>query len=116
MYDLNSKFDIQKHKETYLYYFEALIFPDGHVEYAVPSHQELLIRKVCEKYNISREEMIEHIPFSAFKQLLDSLDVILCWYDCIRLPRSITKEQLNTLNELIDNEIMVLRSAEDEKK
>lgn len=107
MYDLNSKFDMHKHKETYHYYFEALIFSDGYVEYAVPSHQELLIKKGCEKYNISREKLFE--CFSEFEFLIDSLGVILCWYDSIKLPRTITKEQLNTLNELIDNEIMVLK-------
>lgn len=114
MYDLNSKFDIQKHKETYHYYFEALIFPDGHIEYAVPSHQELLIKKGCEKYNLSREKLMSYIP--SLESLINDLGVILCWYDSIRLPRSITKEQINTLKELIDNEIIVLRSVEDEKR
>lgn len=114
MYDLSSKFNVQKHKETYHYYFEALVFPDGHVEYAVPSHQELLIKKGCEKYNLSREKIMSYIP--SLESLINDLGVILCWYDSIKLPRSITKEQINTLKELIDNEIMVLRSVEDEKK
>lgn len=107
MYDLNSKFDIQKHKETYHYYFEALIFPDGHVEYAVPSHQELLIKKGCEKYNLSREKLMKFIPDC--ESLINDLSVIFCWYDAIRTPRSITREQIETLYELIDNEIMVLK-------
>ena len=44
MYDLHSPFDLQKHMETYINYLEVVIFPDGHIEYAVPSHQEKLIR------------------------------------------------------------------------
>lgn len=57
---------------------------------------------------------MSYIP--SLESLINDLGVILCWYDSIRLPRSITKEQLNTLNELIKNEIMVLRSAEDGKR
>ena len=49
MYDLNSKFDIEQHKKKYINYLEVIIFPDGHIEYAVPSHQATvtMIFRVC---------------------------------------------------------------------
>lgn len=43
-YNLYCKFDIQKHKETYKNYLEVIIDEEGSIHYAVPSHQEFLIR------------------------------------------------------------------------
>lgn len=56
-YNLHSKFDIDKHKKTYINYIEIVILEDGTVEYAVPSHQEKLIKLACQKLNITREEL-----------------------------------------------------------
>ena len=39
-YDLNSEFDIEQHKQTFINYLEILIEANGHVVYAVPSHIE----------------------------------------------------------------------------
>ena len=62
MYDLNSKFDIEQHKKHYVNYLEVVIFPDGHIEYAVPSHQEKLIAVCREKLHISRNELNDMCP------------------------------------------------------
>ena len=43
-YDLHSPFDLQQHKNTFINYLEVVIRPSGLVEYAVPSHQEKLLR------------------------------------------------------------------------
>lgn len=40
---LRGPFDPATHKETFVDYFEAVVRPDGLVEYAVPSHQEKLM-------------------------------------------------------------------------
>lgn len=48
-YDVYSKFDLEKHKKTFINYFETIINPDGTIEYAVPSHSEIVIRKYLEK-------------------------------------------------------------------
>ena len=61
-YDLHSDFDIQKHKENFINYLEVVIHPDGSVHYAVPSHQEYLIRYICEHRNITREELEAKCP------------------------------------------------------
>lgn len=61
-YDLHSEFDIEKHKQTFINYLEVVIFPDGHIEYAVPSHQEKLI-EVCQNIlDISRDELAKRCP------------------------------------------------------
>ena len=45
---LHSSFNVKTHKETFINYLEAIINPNGIIEYAVPSHME----KVYEKYII----------------------------------------------------------------
>ena len=46
---LHSPFDVKVHKATFVNYLEVVILEDGTVEYAVPSHQEKMIRLGCEK-------------------------------------------------------------------
>ena len=62
MYDLNSKFDIEQHKKHFKNYLEVIIYSDGHVEYAVPSHQEKLISICREKLHKSRDEINDMCP------------------------------------------------------
>ena len=62
MYDLHSDFDIQQHKATYINYLEVVVFPDGHVEYAVPSHQEKLIAVCMEKLQVGRYTLENMCP------------------------------------------------------
>lgn len=56
-YDLHSKFDIEKHKNKYVHYLEVIITQDGDVHYAVPSHQEFLIKLACDQLNITRNQL-----------------------------------------------------------
>ena len=62
MYDLHSDFDIQQHKAHYVNYLEVVIFPDGHIEYAVPSHQEKLIQVCQDKLGVTRYEFENMCP------------------------------------------------------
>lgn len=62
MYDLHSPFDLQKHMETYINYLEVVIFPDGHIEYAVPSHPEKLIKVCMDKLGVSRYQLEQMCP------------------------------------------------------
>ena len=61
-YSVYSEFDIEKHKETFVNYLEVLIQKDGHVMYAVPSHQELAIRLACENKGWTRDELNKACP------------------------------------------------------
>ena len=56
-YDLNSEFDIEQHKQTFINYLEILIEADGHVVYAVPSHIEKAVALACEALHVSRPEL-----------------------------------------------------------
>ena len=59
---LHSAFDIETHKKTFVNYLEVVITPDGTIEYAVPSHQEKLIRIATEKLSVSRQELYDMCP------------------------------------------------------
>lgn len=61
-YTLNSKFDADKHKETFINYLEVLITEDGEVLYAVPSHQELAIKLALKKHGITRNQLDAMCP------------------------------------------------------
>lgn len=39
MYSMQtSEFNLTEHLKRYVNYTEVIIFPDGHIEYAIPSH------------------------------------------------------------------------------
>lgn len=82
---LHSPFNIELHKEYFTNYLEAIIRADGTVEYAIPSHQEKLIRLGMEKYNVSRDEFIDMCPEEYYtdymKWLLIETECISVWTD-----------------------------------
>lgn len=61
-YGIYSEFNIEKHKETFTHYLEVIIDADGHVMYAVPSHQEKLIALACERLGVTRTELCAMTP------------------------------------------------------
>lgn len=70
---LHKKFDIETHKKHFVNYLEVVILENGTVEYAVPSHQEKLIRVCLQKLNISRQELMDLCPreyYGAFMEWL----------------------------------------------
>ena len=69
-YDVYSEFDIEKHKETFVNYLEVLIQEDGHVMYAVPSHQELAIMLACDARGWTRDELNSACPKEFYLDLL----------------------------------------------
>lgn len=63
IYDiLHGEFDIELHRNNFKNYLEVIILPDGKVEYAVPSHQEKLIKICMDKFNVTREELNSMCP------------------------------------------------------
>lgn len=61
-YDIYCQFDIRKHKETYKNYLEVVIYPNGKVVYAVPSHNECLIKIAINKLHKTRKELMDMCP------------------------------------------------------
>ena len=84
-YDLHSEFDIDQHKATSVNYLEVLIEPNGHVLYAVPSHQEVAIRLACKAKGWTRQELNKACPeeyyFDFLTWLLSLTNCISVWND-----------------------------------
>lgn len=59
---LRGKFDIETHKKTFVNYLEVVIREDGTVEYAVPSHQEKLIRIAMDRLKVTKQELYNLCP------------------------------------------------------
>lgn len=101
-YDLHSEFDIKKHKATFVNYLEVLIESDGHVLYAVPSHQELAIKLACKKNGWTRKQLNDACPkeyyFDFLKWVLSLIDCISVWNDFY--IGEANDAQLNKLREL----------------
>ena len=106
MYDLYSNFDIEQHKKHFIDYLEVIIFPDGHVEYAIPSHQQKLISICREKLKVSWEELDEMCPpeyYSDFIVWLCNIsECVSVWNNFIIKSDStpMTSAQITTLNNL----------------
>lgn len=100
----NTVFDYKTHRENFINYLEVIIFKDGHIEYAIPSHQMKLIDIYCKEKNISIDELYEIIPKieSPTDWIILELGVISVWYEFIIFPSNITKDQEIALQKLVD--------------
>ena len=67
MLNRNTVFDYKTHRENFTNYLEVIIFKDGHIEYAVPSHQMKLIEILDEL----------EIPYSDFKHIDNTKDYLV---------------------------------------
>ena len=113
---LHSPFDIETHKRTFVSYLEAVISPEGVVEYAVPSHTEKLIEIFmkqkgfddiikAKKYII--ETTINNGMCSTIEFLTGVTGYISIWFDHYVASDPPTKQQLDKLKELFDNGVYV---------
>lgn len=101
-YDLNSKFDIEKHKQKFVHYLEVIIDNTGAVHYAIPSHQEFLIKYICDRDNITRQELDDKCPpeyyFDFITWLCKEANCLSVWENFYYgIPNAV---QLNTLKQL----------------
>lgn len=106
MYDLmTSKFDVDEHIKNYPFYTEVVIFLNGHIEYAIPSHQEKLVAILAKKKGWTRQQVIDNTPkeyyFDWMTWLLNETGYISVWYDFILTPEEVTDAQTKTLTMLI---------------
>lgn len=99
-------FDYKTHRENFPAYLEVIIFKDGHIEYAIPSHQMKLVDIYCKENNITRDELYAIIPITEAPNdwITYNLGLIQVWYNFIRRPIDITKEQEETLKRLVQEE------------
>ena len=75
-YDLYCEFDAEKHKQTYVHYLEVVIDREGHISYAVPSHQEKMIRVACKQLGLSRDGLNELCPREMYWDFMNWLSML----------------------------------------
>lgn len=96
---------LQEYLATKLVYndVELIIFPDGKVMAAEPSHQECLLKLCMEKYGLTRDEMWQVIPVSCdvLDWMVQDSGCVSVWPVGYYVPEKITKEQSNILRKLI---------------
>lgn len=88
-------------------YCEAIIFPDGDISYAVPCHQNALMRAININTQKEIEELWLSIPNDAniVEFLIEKTKCIAIWYQFYAMIEC-TKEQSQTLNKLIENKLI----------
>lgn len=95
-------FDYDSHNKNFINYLEVIIFKDGHIEYAVPSHQMKLIDIYCKENSISYNELLDIIPIEedVLYWLIYNTGCVSVWYDFAISSVNITKNQKETLKML----------------
>lgn len=81
---LDSPFDLETHKKTFINYLEVIIDFEGNVMYAVPSHQQAMIRIATEKLNVTEERLFEMYASSGcdtIEWLSGITGCISVWFD-----------------------------------
>ena len=108
-YTLYSDFNLEMHKKTFINYLEVIIHADGTVKYAIPSHQEYLIKFGASQSNLSREEFQDLCPKEYWCDYLTWLCMqtgcVVVW-SCGYKAATVTAEQCSVLNDFIANNIM----------
>lgn len=94
---------IEQHK--HINYCEAIIFPNGDIEYVSPSHIESLVKAT----NENRDYLDKKIPIDAsvVAWLVDYTNCIALWYDFCYLPEQFTIQQTFTISELLKAKIIM---------
>lgn len=114
MYDLYSPFDIEQHKQNFVDYLEVVVFPDGHIEYAVPSHQEKLIAVCMKELGLTRDELNKRCPkeyyFDFMTWLCNVSHCVSVWNEYVVTSDTVplTTEQRKTIYKLINAGLLKL--------
>lgn len=102
-YGLHSEFDIAKHKQTFIHYLEIVINRNGYIAYAVPSHQEMMIRVACAQLGISRDELNDLCPreyYWDFMKWLSMTTGLMAVWETHYEVYAVTKKQIAALRRL----------------
>ena len=91
-------------QHNHVNYCEAIIFPDGTIEYANPSHIEKLIQIT----NEDRDDLSIKMPWDAspVPWLVDYTGCVALWYEFCYLPESFNIKQSFTISELLKADII----------
>lgn len=102
---LYEPFNIEKHKATFVNYLEICISTDGIIQYAIPSHQEFLIKMAMKNNNWTRDELMDACPKEYYCDFLKWLipqsgGWIPVWENFVLHYEPLTKSQINSLRKL----------------
>lgn len=77
-------FDIKKHKEEYTNYLEVIIYPDGKIEYAFPSHTIKIMNICSEMEGKTFDELNNEVPQEYYADMMSywcmKTGCISVWY------------------------------------
>lgn len=98
---LNSPFDLETHKKTFVNYFEAAILPNGTIEYCIPSHEQYIWKYLMKILGFTRDDIMK-MTQNMYDAYVNHCGLILCWSCRYEIKTSYpTDEQIKTLAMLI---------------
>lgn len=108
VYSIHSRFEVEKHKKTYINYLEVIIDENGVVEYAIPSHQEKLVSDACKRLGVTRQKLYEMCPKEYYLDFMSWLCKITgccsVWNEFV-IGYEFSDKQIETLRLLKANEV-----------
>lgn len=101
---LAQPFSIERHKLCPYLDLEVIIDAEGNISYAIPSHQEFLIKAACKRKNWTREQLMDACPPEYYYNFMEWLieqsgGCIPVWRAAV-LEYPVTKPQLAALKKL----------------
>ena len=96
-------FDVKKHAANFINYCEVIIWPDGKIEYAVPSHNEIVIKAYCKTHNVSRDSamLFFNSSIDSFEDAIKDMGIIQIWYEYMVNYTKLTSAQHKSLSMLL---------------
>ena len=100
---LYQPFDFENHRDNFICYCECIIWPDGKIEYAVPSHNEALLKAYAHKHGLTRDEVMKmfYNDFDAYDTMMKDTGIIQVWYDQIHNIQKLTPAQNDAVGKLL---------------
>jgi len=108
-------------QHDHIRYCEAIIHPDGSIQYAIPSHQSILMHlaygvdvqdeseDALDRWNEAWQKMrseIDRRNNDVLSFLADKMNVVVVWYETQLLPKNVTQKQRFTLALLRNHKII----------
>lgn len=106
---------VKENEDSFRSYFEAILYPNGEIELARPSHQETLVRYFYKKEGIdSKEELIKLIPlaYNVSSFIIDKYKCVSIWYNQILYSASGLTDIQKEILERMKNDGLIDKSAQ----
>lgn len=93
-------------------YCEALIYPNGDIQYAIPSHTKAALRLYARKIKVPMYDVMNHISIQDYSEswLLKETGCIFLWYHYY--AGTPNEKQMQTIKKLIKAKIVAVGKLE----